>query len=675
MKIVAVVQARMGSTRLPNKVMKPIGGIPMIEVLLARLARAREIDEVMVATSVDACNQPLFDHVVALGFKCYRGSENDVLDRYVQAARLANADVVVRITGDCPLVDPALVDEAIRLFKTSQADYFSNVSPPTFPDGLDIEVFTAQALEKAARETALPFDREHVTPYLRTNSQYRQAGLQHDDDLSGLRWTVDESADYEVMSRVFDHFSPDIHFGWAQVLQLQRSQPEIFHINKNLLRNQGSIMGTGQKLWKRAKQVIPGGNMLLSKRAEMFLPDQWPAYFSKAKGCKVWDLDGKEYIDMSIMGIGTNTLGYGHSEVDEAVHQTVTAGNMSTFNCPEEVYLAERLVELHPWADMVRLARSGGEANAVAIRIARAASGRDKVAICGYHGWHDWYLAANLGDEQNLAGHLLPGLEPKGVPQNLRGSVLPFRYNNFPELEALVKNHEIGVIKMEVSRNMGPEDGFLEKVRKLATDNGIVLIFDECTSGFRQTFGGLHSLYGVEPDMAMFGKALGNGYAVTGTIGRREVMEAAQTTFISSTFWTERIGPAAALKTLEVMEREKSWEVITAVGNSIKQRWAQLATQNGLQLEQWGMPALAGFTITGANSLAYKTFITQEMLAKGYLASNSVYACTEHTPEVVDGYFDALAPIFGVIRECEDGRDIHALLKGPVCHAGFKRLN
>lgn len=675
MNTVAIVQARMGSTRLPNKVMKPVGGVPMVEVLLARLACAREVDEVMVATSVDACNQPLFDHVTALGFKCYRGSENDVLDRYAQAARLAKADVVIRITGDCPLVDPVLVDEAIRLFRASNVDYLSNVSPPTFPDGLDIEVFTVQALEKAAREASRPFDREHVTPYLRTNDQFRRVGLQHDEDLSGLRWTVDESADYEVMSKVFTHFSPDIHFGWQQVLQLQRSQPEIFDINKNLLRNEGSIMGTGQKLWKRAKQVIPGGNMLLSKRAEMFLPDQWPAYFSKAKGCKVWDLDGKEYIDMSIMGIGTNTLGYGHPEVDEAVHQTVTAGNMSTFNCPEEVYLAERLVELHPWADMVRLARSGGEANAVAIRIARAASGRDKVAICGYHGWHDWYLAANLGDEQNLAGHLLPGLEPKGVPQNLRGSVLPFRYNNFPELQALVENHEIGVIKMEVSRNMGPEDGFLEKVRKLATDNGIVLIFDECTSGFRQTFGGLHSLYGVEPDMAMFGKALGNGYAITGTIGRREVMEAAQTTFISSTFWTERIGPAAALKTLEVMEREKSWDVITAVGNSIKERWARLAVEHGLQLEQWGMPALAGFTLAGPNSLAYKTFITQEMLAKGYLASNSVYACTEHTPEVIDGYFNALAPIFGVIRECEDGRDIHTLLKGPVCHAGFKRLN
>lgn len=434
-------------------------------------------------------------------------------------------------------------------------------------------------------------------------------------------------------------------------------------------------MGTGQKLWKRAKQVIPGGNMLLSKRAEMFLPEQWPAYFSKAKGCKVWDLDGREYTDMSIMGIGTNILGYGHPEVDAAVHQTVDAGNMSTFNCPEEVYLAEKLVELHPWADMVRLARTGGEANAVAIRIARAASGKDKVAVCGYHGWHDWYLSANLGDDENLAGHLLPGLEPRGVPQNLRGTVFPFNYNNYAELEALVNAQDIGVIKMEVVRNRGPEDNFLQKVRKLATDRGIVLIFDECTSGFRQTFGGLHKMYGVEPDMAMFGKAMGNGYAITATIGRREVMEAAQSTFISSTFWTERIGPSAALKTLEVMERLQSWDTITQTGLQIRQDWQRLADKHGLKIDHWGLPALTGFTFQSPDALAYKTLVTQEMLAKGYLAGNSVYVCTEHTPELVEGFFQALDPVFGLVKECEEGRDVMTLLKGPVCHGGFKRLN
>jgi glutamate-1-semialdehyde 2,1-aminomutase len=434
-------------------------------------------------------------------------------------------------------------------------------------------------------------------------------------------------------------------------------------------------MGTGQKLWKRAKKVIPGGNMLLSKRAELFLPDQWPAYFSKAKGCKVWDLDGNEYIDMSIMGIGTNTLGYGHPEVDDAVTKTIQAGNMSSLNCPEEVYLAEKLIELHPWAAMVRLARSGGEANAIAIRIARAASGRDKVAVCGYHGWHDWYLSANLGDEQNLAGHLLPGLEPKGVPQNLRGTVYPFNYNNYAELEQLVEAHDIGVIKMEVVRNKGPEDNFLHKVRKLATERNIVLIFDECTSGFRETFGGLHKKYGVEPDMAMFGKALGNGYAITSTIGRREIMEAAQSTFISSTFWTERIGPSAALKTLDVMAREKSWERITNTGLDIRRRWQVLAEMYGLELDHWGLPALTGFTIKSDNALAYKTLITQEMLKKGYLSGTSVYVCTEHTPDVLDGFFDALDPVFGLIQECEQGRDVMTLLNGPVCHSGFKRLN
>ena len=675
MKVVAIVQARMGSTRLPNKVMKPIGGVPMIEVLLARLVRATEVNEIVVATSADPRNQPLADHVNGLGYKCSRGSENDVLERYVHAARSANADVVVRITGDCPLVDPVLVDEAIRQFKALQVDYFSNTSPPSYPDGLDTEVFTFAALERAALEAKTDFDREHVTPFMCQAGEFRQAAMQNDEDLSALRWTVDEPADYEVVTNVFAHYTPDIHFTWQQVLQLQQSRPDLFSLNQHLIRNEGATMGTGQKLWKRAKKIIPGGNMLLSKRAEMFLPEQWPAYFSKAKGCKVWDLDGNEYIDMSIMGIGTNILGYGHPEVDEAVIKTATAGNLSTFNCPEEVYLAEKLIEMHPWADMARFARSGGEANAIAIRIARAATGKDNVAICGYHGWHDWYLSTNLGDDKNLAGHLLPGLVPNGVPQSLLGTVFPFQYNKFDELEALVNAHDIGVIKMEVVRNIEPQDNFLHKVRQLATDRAIVLIFDECTSGFRQTFGGLHKLYGVEPDMAMFGKALGNGYAITAIIGRREVMEAAQSTFISSTFWTERIGPTAGIKTLEVMERIRSWEQITQTGKNIAAGWKSLAAKYQIAIRVFGMPALIKFAFESPNALAYKTLVTQEMLGKGYLAGNSVYVCTEHTSEIINGYFEALDSVFALIQECHQGRDVMKLLKGPICHAEFKRLN
>ncbi|MDC0990292.1 aminotransferase class III-fold pyridoxal phosphate-dependent enzyme [Gammaproteobacteria bacterium] len=677
MKTVAIVQARMGSTRLPNKVMKPICGIPMIELLMERLSKAKELDQIIVATSVDECNISLVQHVHKLGFICQQGSENDVLDRYINAAKTNNADIVVRITGDCPLVDPALVDEAVRRFKSMDIDYLSNINPPTFPDGLDIEVFTLSALEIAERESDTTFDREHVTPYLKNNKKFSKGVINHSEDLSHLRWTVDEPEDLQVITRIFEFFSPNILFSWKEVLELQQTQPMLFSSNLKLQRNEGAIMGKGQKLYKRAKKIIPGGTMLLSKRPEMFLPDQWPAYFSKSKGCRVWDLEDREYIDMSIMGIGTNILGYGDPEVDNAVIETVNKGNMSTFSCPEEVSLIEKLLEMHPWADMGRLARAGGEINSIAIRIARASNGRDKVAICGYHGWHDWYLSTNLNNDKDLDGHLIPGLQPRGVPRGLTGTTLPFEYNNIEQLEKLINDNpdQISAIKMEVSRNEGPKDNFLHKVRKLATDNNIVLIFDECTSGFRESFGGLHKKYGVNPDLAIFAKALGNGYAISACIGRKDIMTSAEETFISSTFWTERVGPTAALKTLEVMERKKSWEVITTTGLNIRENWEKLAKKYDLDITTWGLPALSGFSFNYANNLAYKTLITQEMLKMGYLAGNNVYVCTQHTPKIVADFFEVLDPIFALVQECEDGRDVISLLNGPVCHSGFKRLN
>ena len=277
----------------------------------------------------------------------------------------------------------------------------------------------------------------------------------------------------------------------------------------------------GQKLYKRAKKIIPGGTMLLSKRPEMFLPDQWPAYFSKSSGINVWDLDKNKYRDMSIMGIGTNTLGYNNTDVDQEVKNTINNGNMTTLNCPEEVKLAEKLIELHDWADMVRFARTGGEANAIAVRIARAASGRDKIAVCGYHGWHDWYLSANINNDGNLNDHLLPGLNPLGVPKALSKTILPFTYNKIDEIKKIVEqNSDLAAIKMEVVRSHPPKKNYLQKIRRICDDKNIILIFDECTSGFRETYGGVHKKYGVNPDLCMFGKALGNGYAITSVIGK-----------------------------------------------------------------------------------------------------------------------------------------------------------
>lgn len=435
-------------------------------------------------------------------------------------------------------------------------------------------------------------------------------------------------------------------------------------------------MGQGQNLYKKAKTLIPGGNMLLSKRPEMFLPDFWPSYFSKAKGCEVWDLDGNRFLDFSIMGIGTNTLGYGHDLVDNAVIKTIEKGNMSTLNCPEEVFLAEKLIEINPWAEMVRYARTGGEANSIAIRIARAASGKEKVAVCGYHGWHDWYLSANLNTEDSLSEHLLPDLNPIGIPKNLKNTVFPFRYNNFQELQNIVNNHEIGVIKMEVIRNIEPQNSFLVKVRDLANKKGIILIFDECSSGFRETFGGIHKNYEVEPDLAMYGKTLGNGYAITAVVGKKSVMEVAQKSFISSTFWTERIGPSAALKTLEVMENIKSWEIITDIGKEINEIWAQIAQVNHIDIITYGIPAMSSFKFNDKNHLKYKTLITQEMLKKGFLASTSFYSSIAHTKEHINNYAENLNDIFQTINKCQNEYlNIDELIEGKVCHDGFKRLN
>ena len=674
MSIIAIVQARMGSIRLPNKVMRYIDNHTIIEFLLKRLNLSKEIDKIVVATSTDSNNKVLINHVRKLGFKCESGSEDDVLNRYLEVAKKYKAKVIVRITGDCPLVDSEIVDKIIKEFKSQDIDYISNTLKPNYPDGLDVEVFTLKALKRAHKEAKNSFDREHVTPYIKHSNLFKTKQFQNKKNYSHIRLTVDDFADLETILAIVKHFSPNIYFKYQDVIKLFENKPEIFTNLKNK-RDEGSFMGKGQKLWKRAKFSIPGGNMLLSKRPEMFLPDKWPTYFSKAKGCKVWDLDGKEYIDMSMMGIGTNILGYGHPEVDEAVLKVVKLGNMSTLNCPEEVYLSEKLIEMHPWSSSVRLARTGGEANAIAIRIARAASGKDNVAICGYHGWHDWYLSANLGDKKSLDGHLLSGLEPNGVPRNLKGTVFPFKYNKIEELEKLIKENDIGIIKMEVLRNIEPENNYLQKIRKIATDNKIVLIFDECTSGFRETFGGLHKKYNVDPDIAMFGKALGNGYAITAIVGRKEIMETAQSSFISSTFWTERIGPNAALKTLEIMERIKSWNSITKMGQKIRKYLKKLAKKHQIKIFINGLPALTNIVFQSENNLEYKTLISQEMLKKGFLAGSSIYVCTEHSDKIVNEYFDALDSIFSLISDCENGRDVKDLLKGPTCHKNFKRLN
>ena len=437
--------------------------------------------------------------------------------------------------------------------------------------------------------------------------------------------------------------------------------------------------GKGQELYRKAKKIIPGGTQLLSKRPEMFLPELWPAYYSKAKGCTITDLDGNEFIDVSYMGIGANVLGYANDEVDAAAKEAIDSGGMTTLNAPEEVYLAEKLISIHPWAGGVRYSKTGGEAMALAARISRAYTKKDIILFCGYHGWHDWYLSANLSNKNALDDLHIPGLEPSGVPKGLAGTNLPFHYNNIEEFNSLVQKNKgrIAAVIMEPIRNDYPVNNFLNKIRQITAQEEIVLVFDEVSAGFRLCLGGSHRVLGVEPDIAVFAKGMTNGYPLTAVIGRKNIMDSAQTTFISSTFFTERVSIAATLKSIEVYEREKVWEKQIEYGKLIQEGWRDKAISAGLDIDIGGIYPMSHFTIKGVEDpLVYKTYITQEMLKKGYLATNAFYTSYAHSKEIIESYLEALGDVFVKIKGyMDDDERVEERLPFGICQSGFGRLN
>lgn len=676
-KITAIVQARIGSSRLRGKVLKKIKERENIILLLERLSMSKKIDNIVIAIPDTKENDVLNDLLKQYNYNVFRGSENNVLKRYYDCAKKFKISNILRITGDCPLVDPKLVDKLANIYQLNNYDYLSNIEERSFPDGMDIEFFNFKTLYKVNLNAISKYDKEHVTKYiLRTNIFKKYNFKKIGENFSNLRITLDTKDDFTLIKKIFDNFKNN-YFSIEEIISFYKNNKKIFLENKKKSDSREfKNLINGQKVWYRAKKAIAGGNMLFSKRPDVFLPDIWPSYFKKAKGCVVYDLDGKKYYDVSIMGIGTNILGYSNKEVDKAVSKRLFNGNMSTLNCTEEVTLAEKLLKIHPWADQARFARSGGEANAIAVRLARSYSSKQKIAFCGYHGWHDWYLATNLKKKSNLNEHLLPGLKTGGVFKNLKDSIYPFRYNDLNGLKNLIKkNPSIGIIKMEVIRNQIPQNNFLKKVRKLADQKNLILIFDECTTGFRQSFGGIHKIYGVNPDMLMLGKALGNGYAITAVLGKKNIMESIKNTFISSTFWTESLGPTAALKTLEIMEKNKTWQYITTLGKFIISKWKFIAKKNKIKIKINGIPALCSFVFLSKNHQAYKTFITQEMLKSGFLATTTIYVSIAHNKKILKKYFNCLDKLFLIIAKCENGDDIYRYLKTKESETDFARLN
>ena len=431
--------------------------------------------------------------------------------------------------------------------------------------------------------------------------------------------------------------------------------------------------GTGQKLWKEAKKVIPGGNMFLSKKSETYLPDLWPSYFKSAKGCIVKDLDGRSYFDMT-MSVGTNILGYSNKSVNDAVIKVIQKSTMSTLNPAEEVQLARKLLKLHSWAGGAKFARTGGEANALSLRIARSYCKKTKIAFCGYHGWHDWYLSANLNKKGNLDKHLLKDLSTQGVPKELKNTVFPFEYGNHDQFLNIIKKHNIGIVKMEVARNLSPDLKLLKFIRHECSKNKIILIFDECTSGFRQNFGGMHKILKINPDLAVFGKSLGNGFAITAVLGKKKIMDASKKSFISSTFWSERAGYAAALETLNQMEKMKSWNKISILGKYFRKKMKQISIKNSIDLDIKGLLAIPSFSFKNDKKNILKTFFTQEMLKNGFIINNAVYISTAHDKKIFDQFFKVFDKILKEIKENPISK-IKKLLVSKESISGFGRLN
>ena len=491
---------------------------------------------------------------------------------------------------------------------------------------------------------------EHVTSYIHRIKNIKKENFKNKKDFSNVRVTLDDQSDLNFLNFMFKELKQNIQFTYKNlqnlIIKLRKNNSDYRGNLFSNERNMGKHMSSGYKVWKYAETLIPSGNMLLSKRPDYFIPYKWPTYYSRAKGCNVWDLDGKKYDDFSAMGIGTSLLGYSNNRINKEAMLAIKNGVVSTLNCYEDVRLAEFFLKFNKWADMVKFTRSGGEALAVSVRLARAYSGKDKVLICGYHGWHDWYLSTNLKNKNSLNNFLIPDMEVKGVPNHLQGSTNTFKFNDLKDFKKKFKNKNIGAVIMEVERNDKPK-------RRLTSEQKIPLIFDECTSGFRETRSGIFEKYGVFPDIAMFGKSIANGHAFSLIVGKKEIMNLSKKTFISSTMWSERVGPATALAALKEMDRIKSWRIITRSGNYIKDSWIKIAKKNNLRLKVYGIASVPKFEIISKNFNFYKTFITSEMLKKNILATNYIFVSVAHTKIKIDRYLKFLDIIFKKISEME----------------------
>jgi glutamate-1-semialdehyde 2,1-aminomutase/spore coat polysaccharide biosynthesis protein SpsF len=680
MRTVAIVQARMASTRLPGKVLADLAGRPMLARVVERVRWAASVERVVVATSTSPADDAVARFCAHSGVACFRGAEHDVLDRFCQAARAHEADTVVRITADCPLLDPEVIDRVVGALRRDDADYASNVNPPTYPDGLDVEAFTFAALARAWEQARTPAEREHVTPYLRHSGRFRTSNVSHHTDLSRHRWTVDEPADLEFVRAVYERFNGSAAFGLEDVLAYLASEPGLAGAEGRFIANEGyyrslyqqavagaaprRLLGRSLAWLERARKVIPGTAQTFSKGPDQHVQGVAPAFLQRGKGCRVWDVDGNSYIDY-VQALLPNILGYADEAVNAAYAAQLTEGHSFSLPHPLEVELAERLTRLVPCAEMVRFGKNGSDATSGAVRVARAFTGRERVACCGYHGWQDWYIGSTTRNA--------------GVPAAVAALTHPFPYNDLPRLKDLLDAHpgEFAAVILEPVNFIEPAPGYLEGVKRLAHEHGALLIFDEICSGFHFGLGGAQRLFGVTPDLAAFGKAMGNGFPIACVCGRAEVMRVFEEAFVSFTFAGEVASMAAAMKVLDVLEQTDALAQMRANGRVLQDGFNALAKAAGLsdRLRCVGRPAwslLKFLDGAGKDCLLTRSLFAQEAVKRGVLLLVTHNLTAAHDAAAVEETLEAYAAVMKTLAGWLSDADPGAHLEGPMIRPVFR---
>ena len=660
--IVAIVQARMGSSRLPGKTLRPILGQPMLALLLERVSRARTLSRVVVATSKSAADDEVAAFCAGSGYECFRGHPDDVLDRMYRAAEHFGADHVVRLTADCPLLDPAVIDRVVYAHVEGAHDYTTNTLRYTYPDGLDTEVVTFAALERAWQEARLPSEREHVTPYVRNHPElFSLHNVEGDVDASGLRWTVDEPDDFAFVTRVYEALYPSKpDFDWHDVLAYLERDPAVAAINARFQRNEGyqksldedarfleSTMDEryhkSRQLLAHAREVIPLGTQTFSKSITQYPQGVSPHYIARGRGSHVWDVDGNEYVDF-INGLCAVTLGYCDPDIDAAVRDQLDNG--VTFSLPHEleIAVADDIIDMVPCAQMVRFGKNGSDATSGAIRAARAFTGRDHVAVCGYHGWHDWYIGTTTRDA--------------GIPAAVKALSHSVAYNDVAALEKLFSDYDgqLAAFILEPMNVFYPKDGYLERLRELCDEHGTVLVFDETITGFRYANGGAQELFGVTPDLATFGKGLANGYPVSAVTGRADVMKVMEEIFYSFTFGGETLSLAAAHAVLAKLRREPVVSTLVERGQAVLDGCRALIDALDMAdiVDLGGHPTWSFLLFHDVGDVSVweiKTLFLQEVFARGILTLGTHNMSYAHAPEDVEKLLSVYREVFPEIRD------------------------